>query len=421
MKHILSLVLLTLSGLASAKENKPSLLIDNARVAIIGDSITEQKLYSKYIETYLLACTGRKDIRCFQFGWGGETAGGFKQRLENDLSVFSPTVATTCYGMNDGRYVPFAEAVGKDYEANMRAVVTGMQRVGVKSIVVGTPGAVDTRYFVKAGASADQYNDSLARLGGLGHKLSGEFHTGFADVHREMTEAMTKAKAALGADYDVCGRDGVHPGPNGHLLMAAAILKGLGCDGDIGTITADMQGTSTTTDGHKLLSQQSGALQIESTTWPFCFDGDAKSPGGTRSILAFCKFNDELNRLTLQVKNLTAAKAKVTWGTESKEFTRAQLTKGINLAAEFTKTPFDAAFTKLIGAVGAKQGYETPMIKGMITNFRNFAADAKADPEFAGALEVLKKKMLAKQEMLDADARKLVVPVKHTIKIEAAN
>ena len=421
MKHILSLVLLTLSGLASAKENEPSLLIDNARVAIIGDSITEQKLYSKYIETYLLACTGRKDIRCFQFGWSGETAGGFKQRLENDLSVFSPTVATTCYGMNDGRYVPFAEAVGKDYEANMRAVVTGMQRVGVKSIVVGTPGAVDTRYFVKAGASADQYNDSLARLGGLGHKLSGEFHTGFADVHREMTEAMTKAKAALGADYDVCGRDGVHPGPNGHLLMAAAFLKGLGCDGDIGTITADMQGTSTTTDGHKLLSQQGGALQIESTTWPFCFDGDAQSPGGTRSILAFCKFNDELNRLTLQVKNLTAAKAKVTWGTESKEFTRDQLTKGINLAAEFTKTPFDAAFTKLIGAVGAKQGYETPMIKGMITNFRNFAADAKADPEFAGALEVLKKKMLAKQEMLDADARKLVVPVKHTIKIEAAN
>ena len=28
---------------------------------------------------------------------------------------------------------------------------------------------------------------------------------------REMIEAMTKAKAALGPDYDVCGRDGVHP------------------------------------------------------------------------------------------------------------------------------------------------------------------------------------------------------------------
>lgn len=421
MKHALPLVLVAICGLASAKENTPSLLVENARVAIIGDSITEQKLYSKYIETYLLACTGRKDIRCFQFGWSGETAAGFKARLENDLSVFNPTVATTCYGMNDGRYVPYAEAIGKDCEANMRAVVTGLQRIGVKSIVVGTPGAVDTKFFVKAGASADQYNDSLARLGGLGHKLAAEFHTGFADVHREMTDAMTKGKAVLGADYDVCGRDGVHPGPNGQLLMAAAFLKGLGLDGDIGSITADMQGTSIATDGHKVLSQQAGTIQIESTTWPFCFEGDAKTSGGTRSILAFCKFNDELNRLTLQVKNLSAASAKVTWGTESKVFMREQLAQGINLAAEFAKTPFDDAFTKLIGAVGTKQAYETPMIKGMITNFRNFAADAKADPEFASALEVLKKKMLAKQEKLDAEARKLVVPVKHTIKIEAAN
>ena len=52
-------------------------------------------------------------------------------------------------------------------------------------------------------------------------------------------------------------------------------------------------------------------------------------------------------------------------------------------------------------------------------NFRNFANDVKDDAEFAGALETLKKKMLAKQEKLDAAARALLVPVKHTIKVEA--
>lgn len=418
MKHLVSLALVALCALASAKENKPSALLENARVAIIGDSITEQKLYSKYIETYLLACTGLKDVRCFQFGWGGETASGFNQRLENDLSVFHPTVATTCYGMNDGRYVPYAEAIGKDYEANMRAVVSGLQRVGVKSIVVGTPGAVDTKYFTRIPPA--QYNDSLAHLGELGHKLSTEFHTGFADVHREMEDAMTRAKAALGADYDVCGRDGVHPGPNGHLLMAAAFLKGLGCEGEIGDITVDMHGASSASEGHHATGAN-GTAEIDSSKYPFCFEGDAKSPGGTRSILAFCKFNDALNRFTLRVKNLEAAKAKVTWGTESKQFTREQLTKGINLAAEFTKTPFDAAFFNFMNAVRKKQEFETPMIKGMITNFRNFAGEAQADTEFAAALDVLKKKMLAKQEKLDAEARKLLVPVKHTIRIEAAN
>ena len=411
-----ALILTALTGSVFAESKPTAQLPANARVAVIGDSITEQKLYSKFIETYLLACTGRTDIKCFQFGWGGETASGFKLREENDLSAFHPTVATFCYGMNDGAYVPYAEAIGKNYEANMRAVLLKAREVGVTSIVAGTPGAVDTKYFLKAsGTTPDQYNDNLAHLGAIDKKLADEFHTGFADVHGEMIEAMTKAKAALGAEYDVCGRDGVHPGPNGHLLMAAAYLKGLGLDGNIGEITLDMKGQSTASEGHRA-SGSNGVAEIESTTWPFCFDGDAKT--GTRSILPFCKFNDELNRLTLRVKNLDAAAAKVTWGTESKEFTKEQLTKGINLAAEFTKTPFDGAFAAFMNAVAAKQGYETSMIKGMITNFRNFTAEVKDDAEFASALETLKKKMLAKQEKLDAAARALLVPVKHTISVE---
>jgi len=90
----LSLIPLAMTSLAAAETKPSTQLPPNARVAIIGDSITEQKLYSKFIEAYLLACTGRSDIKCFQFGWGGETAQGFSQRLENDLSVFHPTVAT---------------------------------------------------------------------------------------------------------------------------------------------------------------------------------------------------------------------------------------------------------------------------------------------------------------------------------------
>ena len=416
MSRIAPIVLFTLvaSGLLHA-ERPASQLPPNARIAIIGDSITEQKLYSRFIETYLLACTGRKDIKCFQFGWSGETASGFKQREENDLSVFHPTVATFCYGMNDGHYVPYADAIGKDYEANMRAVLTKAKELGVTSIVAGSPGAVDTKYFglnKPGGTTPDQYNDNLAHLRDIDKKLAAEFHTAFADVHDEMIRAMAAAKAKLGADYDVCGRDGVHPGPNGHLLMAAAFLKGLGLDGNIGEITLDMKGASTASEGH-LAAGSNGAAEITSTKWPFFMEPSM------RSILPFCKFSEELNRFTLRVKNLDAAKAKVTWGTESKEFTNEQLSAGINLADAFEKTPFDQAFIALVIAVNNKQNLETPMIKSLITNFRNFSADVKEDAEFAAALETLKKKMLAKQEKLDAAARALVVPVKHTIKVEA--
>ena len=403
---------------SSQAQAKASQLPPNARVAIIGDSITEQKLYSKFIETYLLACLGRTDIKCFQFGWGGETASGFKLREENDLGVFHPTVATFCYGMNDGHYVPYADAIGKDYEANMRLVLETAQRLGVKNIVTGTPGAVDTHYFAKA-TTADQYNDNLDHLGQIDRKLADEAHTAFADVHEEMISAMGRAKAILGAEYDVCGRDGVHPQPNGHLLMAAAFLKGLGCDGNIGAITVDLSGSSSGSKGHQT-NGSNGTAEITSTVWPFCFEGDAKSPQGTRSILPFCKFNDELNRLTLHVKNLNAPKAKVTWGVETKEFAKEQLEKGINLMAEFEKTPFDQAFFTFMNAVRLKQEYETPMIKNMVSGFRSFTNDAKSDPEFASALETLKKKLVEKQEKLDTAERQFLVPVKHTIKVEAA-
>ncbi len=396
----------------------------NARVAIIGDSITEQKIYSKFIETYLLACTGRKDIKCFQFGWSGETAGGFAARAENDLGAFKPTVATTCYGMNDGGYQPFNDNIGSTYEKNMRNVIANLRSAGVLQIVIGSPGAVDTKFFASRTSFGDKnsatgYNDNLAHLRDIGQKLASENGIAFANVHDMMAGAMPKAKAALGGDYDVCGKDGFHPGPNGHLLMAAAFLKGLGLDGNIGEITVDMKGASSASEGHRVTGSN-GIASVESTKWPFCFDGDVKASSGTRSILAFCKFNDELNRLILRVKNLDAAKATVTWGAESREFTREQLTRGINLAAEFMVTPFNDTFFILMNAVAAKQAHETAMIKSMVSNFRSFANDARLDAEFAGALETLKRKLLAKQEKLDAADRTILIPVKHAIRVDAA-
>src|SRR4051794_29824631 len=60
-------------------------LKDNEYLAICGDSITEQKLYSVYIEDYLLMCKPHANVKAAQFGWGGETVGGFLHRMSNVL------------------------------------------------------------------------------------------------------------------------------------------------------------------------------------------------------------------------------------------------------------------------------------------------------------------------------------------------
>lgn len=414
-------VLLALAVVSPALSAAESALSPGARVAIIGDSITEQKLYTKYMEAYLVACSGVPELKVFQFGWGGETASGFAGRLENDLSLFKPTVATTCYGMNDGQYRPYADDIGKGYEANMRRVIAGLQKAGVKTIVAGSPGAVDTHYFVRNNfaprSGADGYNQNLGKLRDIDRQLASEMGALFADVHQPMLDAMAKAKAALGDSYDVCGRDGFHPGPNGHLVMAYAFLRALGCEGNIGEVVLDMNGAGNSSGGHKFSGVAPGRAEIESVRYPFCFDGEAKSSGGTRSIAPFCPFNQELNRFTLKVKNLAAVKAKVTWGDESKEFSREQLETGVNLAAEYPRTPFDAQFRKVLDAVGAKQNFETTMIKEMVTSFRRFKNEAKADAELAAAFAKVGERLFARQQQLEAKLRETLVPVKHSLAV----
>ncbi|MEI6713608.1 MAG: SGNH/GDSL hydrolase family protein [Verrucomicrobiota bacterium] len=422
MKHPLAVITSTLSLLSAVCLGADSLSIlpKDGRLAVVGDSITEQKLYSKFIETYLLTAGGRPDVHVFQFGWGGETAGGFDTRLKNDLGVFSPNVVTLCYGMNDGTYRPYENAIGKRYEDSMRSILKKLTEDKIH-VVVGTPGAVDSKFFARPFPAnmkaADSYNESLAKLGDIGKKLAAEFNEGFADIHGPMMDAMVKAKAANGDDFDVCGRDGVHPGPNGHLAMAYAFLKGLGCDGNVGEIVMDASGKTTVSAGHKVVTSAAGTVELESERYPFCFDPDSKSSGSTRSLLAFLPFNQDLNRLTLKVAHLTSDNAKVTWGEESREFTKAQLEAGVNLAAEFTKTPFDKAFGGVMNAVAAKQAYETMIIKGMISQFRAFNAETQKDPELGAIFETLRKKFLATHSLLDSETHAKLVPVKHTLTV----
>ncbi|MFM8892187.1 MAG: SGNH/GDSL hydrolase family protein, partial [Planctomycetia bacterium] len=300
-----------------------------SRVAIVGDSITEQKLYSRFVEAWLLACSGVPEVSVMQFGWGGETAAGFAARADNDLGVFKPDVVTLCYGMNDGGYQPWREEIGRGYEANMRKVLDRLAALGVKQVVVGSPGAVDTNFFRPGQSMGDRpahvaYNDTLAHLRDIDAALAKEKGQRFADVHGAMVDAMRKANATLGPKYDVCGGDGFHPGPNGQLLMAYAFLKGLGVDGRIGEIAVDAAaGTATATAGHavKGVRREGGAVAVdlESRRWPFCFEGDAASSQSTRSIVPFVPFNDELNRYVVRVSGLTAPKARVRWGDETKE------------------------------------------------------------------------------------------------------
>ena len=394
------------------KAPRPSglLLRQGDRLAIIGDSITEQKMYSRMIETYLTVCVPELDITVRQYGWSGETAEGFVRRMTNDALRFQPTIATTCYGMNDHRYRAYDEANGQWYRSNQTTIVRAFKAAGAR-VVIGSPGCVGKMpgWVKSATGTIDDLNLNLNKFRNIDIEIVQAEQVGFADVFWPMITTFYEARQKFGDNYYISGKDGVHPGWAGQTVMAYAFLKGLGLDGQIGTLTVDLgRQTASATAGHETGGFAGGQLKVVSRKFPFCATGDLKSDNSIRSAMTLIPFNEELNRFTLVAKGGTAARYKVTWGAGSRSYSAEQLAKGVNLAADFVVNPFSAAFDKVDNAVAAKQAYETRQIKELF-----HGAEGRADKELTAQLTEKTRAPLA------AAIRKAYAPVEHSVGIVA--
>lgn len=388
-----------------------TLLRPGDRLAICGDSITEQKLYSRIIETYLTVCTPELNLGVRQYGWSGERADGFRQRMTNDVLRFEPTIATTCYGMNDYRYTPYTAEIGDAYRANMGDVVRSFQAHGVR-IVLGSPGCVGkvASWVQSARGTLVEHNQSLAQLRNLDLQLAAAEKTaGFADVFRPMLEAEFRGRTLYGTNYAVPGKDGVHPGLAGQTIMAWAFLRALGVDGDIGTITVSLgSGKATASTGHTVTASRPGEVSLHSTRYPFCApSANPADDNAIRSAFQWVPFAEELNRFKLVVKDArSSTRYEVKWGLISRYYSGADLRRGVNLAQDFTLTPFDDAFKAVDAAVAAKQAYETKQIK------QEFHGEAgRLD------MEATAQRTEAERAPLVVAIRTALVPVEHTITV----
>ena len=395
--------------LVQAPPGKEPLLKEGDKLAICGDSITEQKMYSRIMETYLTACVPQLHVTVRQFGWSGEQAPGFLARMENDVLRFAPTVATTCYGMNDHRYQPYQEEFARRYREASLAVIELFKKQNVR-VIQGSPGTVGKMpaWVQQARGTVEDLNHSLAQFRNVGLELATERQVGFADVFRPMLVGGFEAKQRYGNDYMIAGKDGVHPGWAGHLVMAYAFLKAMGLDGEIGTIMLDMAGgKATASEGHHVLAVESGRVEIESSRYPFCAAGLNNDDSSIRSGMTLVPFNDQLNRFRLVVRNAPAGRYLVTWGEASRTYTADELAKGVNLAADFEANPFSEAFKRVDEAVAKKQAYETRQVKDLF-----HGPEGHVDMEMTATLTEK-----ARTPLVDA-VRAAFVPVRHTLTVK---
>ncbi|WP_246146093.1 SGNH/GDSL hydrolase family protein [Rubripirellula lacrimiformis] len=392
-----------------APQPGPMMLRQGDRLAILGDSITQQVMYSRLIEMYLTLCHPELDISVRQYGWSGEKTDGMLRRLDQDVLRFDPTVATLSYGMNDARYRPFDQTNGRWYRDHYTAIVRKLKAAGAR-VVLGSPGCSGkiASWVKSRNGTLDEHNLNLCALRDIGIEIAEAEQVRFADVFWPMYKAqIATSKKYAGADppYEVAGRDGIHPGWAGHVMMAYAYLHATGIDGNIGSFTMDFgTGKADASDGHTVDDAGPGKMTITSRRHPLCPEGKLDDSNSMRSGMTLVPFFEDLNRFTLVVTSLPSGSAKVSWGDQSQTFTADQLAKGINLVQEFTNNPFSEVFRKTDEAVTQKQRYETEQVK-------NIFHGKEGREDFEAAV----KRTEAVRAPLVQAISDAIVPVTHTI------
>ena len=128
---ILLLVVLALAAAAMA-QGKFQLKAGD-RVVFYGDSITDQRLYTAFVETYVVTRFPRLRVGFVHSGWGGDrvTGGGggpIDLRLKRDVIAFKPTVMTIMLGMNDGSYRAWDDAIFKTYSTGYEHIIDSVKK-----------------------------------------------------------------------------------------------------------------------------------------------------------------------------------------------------------------------------------------------------------------------------------------------------
>ncbi|MBS1704552.1 MAG: SGNH/GDSL hydrolase family protein [Armatimonadetes bacterium] len=204
-------------------------LADGDRVVFYGDSITEQLLYTTYVETLVTTRYPKLNIQWTACGVGGDcTWGGWmgdpETRMKRDVAPQRPTHITVMLGMNDGGYVAFDPKIFATYQEWYGKLVDRMLLLPTKPklyLIKETP--FDEENHPETAFKG--YSGTVDRFGNyaleLARKRSLEGIDG-ANPIREFLKIVRKMKPEKASQIIP---DAIHPSPAAHLILARAIAE----------------------------------------------------------------------------------------------------------------------------------------------------------------------------------------------------
>jgi len=359
MKIRLNVIFTLLGWVAVTANSKGSeyFIHDGDCVVFLGDSITEQRLYTTYIEAYSLTRYPTWNLTFRNVGWGGDTswlrkrgnkdekpfekalfaadATTQQQMIEDvvgngisrDVLPLKPTVVTVDFGMNDHYYQSFREDIFRAYIRSQEQMAKLIKANGSR-VVFLTPQPMEQ---MRPDPNNDIDNQSLGKFSDGLRVLSIIEDTAFVDQFDPYMAIMMREHTTTTA-VRIGGGDAVHPGPSGHTLMAWIILKGLGAPALVSR--AEIAGDSQIVNGTQSCSvakliMANGKLSFDrlDDALPMPIDPRAES------ALKLAPIIDELDQYELQVTGLAAGEYEVSIDGEAvAKLSSATLASGCNLA-----------------------------------------------------------------------------------------
>lgn len=370
---------------------------DGDVVVMIGDSITEQHLYSNYVEMWVVTRKPGWTLTFRNTGIGGDRSTGGNSRFKRDVLAYKPTAMTVDFGMNDGGYKGFDEKTFETYVKGLRGMAEQAKAAGIRVAWI-TPQPLDG---AEQGPTAlTGYNLTLQKFC-EGVKSTAAANGGvFVDQFHPYLAVLDKARAA-GPKYErITAGDAVHPGPPGQALMAASILKGLGFPTTVSAAVVDgLKGEGQNCEIAEVVEKNGGiAFTRKDAALPFF-------PSEAGPILKWAPLLDELNAYTLTVKGLKPGAYEISLGgVKVAERPADALAAGVNLAAEvLERGPIAEQVRAIKAAIEAKNKFHHDRIFRGVTlaSVPDWLAGPDVDAKRKSAVE----ERMAKMPELDAAVR----------------
>jgi len=349
---VLFLILFGLGEIACSQ--KPEPFHKGERVAFVGNSITDGGHYHSYIWLYYMTRFPDQRIDIFNCGIGGDVSGDILKRLDDDVFIHKPTTIFLTFGMNDVGYYEFykpnaeqlaKEKIQKSIDSYQKIEKRLKEQTNAKKILIGGSPYDETAKFKKE--VFPKKNDAIRKIIDFQQKNAAENNWGFIDFNHPMTDINLREQKK-DSSFTLCGQDRIHPGNDGHMVMAYLVLKAQGL---AGKEVADMKIDA----GQKKVNESGNCTISGLTVTPASvqFDYLAKSlpypldtfPEGwmetkrQSGAMALVPFMDEFNREMLYVKGLSGKTYTLKIdGAVMGTWPAQKFAEGINLAT-ITKTP----------------------------------------------------------------------------------